>query len=91
MPSVFWLLVFPLLRLAAILDKKLLIVAAIAIAATAGAIAGDLMASAAKRRAGVKDYPTILPVQGGLLDIMDAWIVAGSSCSIYGNPAAIVS
>jgi phosphatidate cytidylyltransferase len=41
------------------------------------AIAGDLAASAAKRRAGVKDYPAILPIQGGLLDIMDAWIVAG--------------
>ena len=67
---------FSAFALAAIPDKKLLIVAAIAIAATAGAIAGDLMASAAKRRAGVKDYPTILPVQGGLLDIMDAWIVA---------------
>ena len=63
--------------LAAILDKKLPIVVAIAAVATAGAIAGDLMASAAKRRAGVKDYPIILPVQGGLLDIMDAWIVAG--------------
>lgn len=68
---------FSAFALAAILDKKLLIVAAIATAATAGAIAGDLMASAAKRRAGVKDYPTILSVQGGLLDIMDAWIVAG--------------
>ena len=68
---------FTAFALAAILDKKLLIVVAIATAATAGAIAGDLMASAAKRRAGVKDYPIILPVQGGLLDIMDAWIVAG--------------
>ena len=68
---------FSAFALAAILDKKLLIVVAIATAATAGAIAGDLMASAAKRRAGVKDYPIILPVQGGLLDIMDAWIVAG--------------
>lgn len=63
--------------LAAILDKELPIIVAVAAVATAGAIAGDLMASAAKRRAGVKDYPIILPVQGGLLDIMDAWIVAG--------------
>lgn len=65
---------FSAFALAAILDKTLLIVAGVA---TAGAIAGDLMASAAKRRAGVKDYPVILPVQGGLLDIMDGWIVAG--------------
>lgn len=63
--------------LAVILDKELPIVVAIAAVAVAGAIAGDLMASAAKRRTGVKDYPIILPVQGGLLDIMDAWIVAG--------------
>jgi len=62
---------------AAVLDLKWLVAAAVAGAATAGAIAGDLMASAAKRRAGVKDYPAILPIQGGLLDIMDAWIVAG--------------
>lgn len=68
---------FSAFALAAIFDKKLLIVVAIAIAATAGAIAGDLIASAAKRRAGVKDYPIILPIQGGLLDVMDAWIVAG--------------
>lgn len=63
--------------LAAVLDLEWLVVAAVTVAATVGAIAGDLLASAAKRRAGVKDYPTILPVQGGLLDIMDAWIVAG--------------
>ena len=68
---------FSTFALAAIVEKELLIVVAIAIAATAGALAGDLIASAAKRRAGVKDYPIILPVQGGLLDIMDAWIVAG--------------
>jgi phosphatidate cytidylyltransferase len=65
------------IALAAILDKKLVIVVAIAIAATVGALTGDLMASAAKRRAGVKDYPAILPIQCGFLDIMDAWIVAG--------------
>lgn len=43
----------------------------------AAAVAGDLLGSLQKRRAGVKDYPTIMPVQGGLLDIMDSWIVAG--------------
>ena len=50
--------------------------ALLSIVITAGALAGDLLASAAKRRAGVKDYPAVLPIQGGLLDIMDAWIVA---------------
>ncbi len=42
------------------------------------AVAGDLAASALKRRAGVKDYPRVLPHQGGLLDITDAWITAGA-------------
>lgn len=41
------------------------------------AIAGDLLGSRAKRQAGVKDYPAVMTVQGGLLDIADAWIVAG--------------
>lgn len=49
---------------------------AIAATTTLGALIGDLTASAAKRRAGVKDYPAVLAVQGGLLDIYDAWIVA---------------
>jgi phosphatidate cytidylyltransferase len=56
------------------LGKLLLL---LALLSPPAAIAGDLAASAAKRRAGVKDYPAILPIQGGLLDIMDAWIVAG--------------
>lgn len=44
--------------------------------AAIAALAGDLTASAIKRKAGVKDYPAVLPVQGGLLDIVDSWIVA---------------
>ncbi|MFT3671389.1 phosphatidate cytidylyltransferase [Aestuariivirga sp.] len=51
-------------------------VMAIALVSTIAAVAGDLLASAAKRRAGVKDYPALLRSQGGLLDIYDAWIVA---------------
>ncbi len=41
------------------------------------AIGGDFLGSHAKRQAGVKDYPAVLTVQGGLLDIADAWLVAG--------------
>lgn len=41
------------------------------------AIAGDFLGSLAKRQAGVKDYPAVMRVQGGLLDIADAWLVAG--------------
>lgn len=48
----------------------------LALVTAVSALAGDLTASAIKRKAGVKDYPAILPVQGGLLDIVDSWIVA---------------
>jgi CDP-diglyceride synthetase len=41
------------------------------------AVAGDLLGSRAKRQAGVKDYPAVMSVQGCLLDIADAWLVAG--------------
>src|SRR5262249_28335601 len=50
----------------------------IAAAATAiAAVVGDLLGSAAKRAAGVKDYPAVIREQGGLLDLLDAWLVAG--------------
>ncbi|MFY0616292.1 phosphatidate cytidylyltransferase [Shimia sp.] len=42
------------------------------------AIAGDLTASRHKRIAKVKDYPRMLPRQGGLLDSLDSWIAAGA-------------
>jgi phosphatidate cytidylyltransferase len=48
----------------------------------AAALAGDLLGSSAKRRAGVKDYPPVMAVQGGLLDIMDSWIVAGAALAL---------
>lgn len=42
------------------------------------AVAGDLLASRIKRQAGVKDYPAVLPRQGGVFDITDAWITTGA-------------
>lgn len=54
-----------------------LVSAGVALAAGALTIAGDLAASHLKRLSGVKDYPQILPHQGGLLDITDAWIATG--------------
>ncbi|NLH80557.1 MAG: phosphatidate cytidylyltransferase [Phyllobacteriaceae bacterium] len=50
--------------------------AAMAAAVAVATVAGDLAASAVKRRAGVKDYPIVHPTQGGVLDVVDAWIVA---------------
>jgi CDP-diglyceride synthetase len=35
---------------------------------------GDIAASFGKRLAGVKDYPTLIANQGGLLDMFDSWI-----------------
>lgn len=62
--------------LSLVLDLPATTIIAIAAASTVGAVVGDLTASAAKRHAGVKDYPPVLKIQGGLLDIYDAWIVA---------------
>lgn len=56
------------------ISKFEMLVAAIVILLSA--LAGDLLGSRAKRRAGVKDYPPVMAVQGGLLDIADSWIVA---------------
>lgn len=66
--------------LAGALLAGLPVLATSAVALFAGALtlAGDLTASRLKRRSGVKDYPAILPHQGGLLDITDAWITAGA-------------
>jgi phosphatidate cytidylyltransferase len=53
-------------------------VAVLAAAVTAvAAVAGDVLGSMPKRRAGVKDYPAVMREQGGLLDILDAWLVVG--------------
>ncbi len=40
------------------------------------AFVGDVAASMQKRAAGVKDFPPVLKIQGGLLDITDSWIAA---------------
>lgn len=58
---------------------RIAFVAAVAAVAT---VAGDLTASAVKRRAGVKDYPVVHPVQGGVLDIVDAWIVTAPALAL---------
>ena len=52
--------------------------AAIALLTGALTVAGDLAASRLKRASGVKDFPVVLPHQGGLFDTTDAWIATGA-------------
>jgi phosphatidate cytidylyltransferase len=49
------------------------LVSAALLIALAG-LAGDLFASRLKRRVGVKDYSSVIPTQGGVLDVYDAFI-----------------
>jgi phosphatidate cytidylyltransferase len=45
-------------------------------------VTGDLAASLMKRRAGVKDFPPLVPHQGGLFDIFDSWIATGGALAV---------
>ncbi len=51
--------------------------AVVAASLPAAAIGGDLLESALKRRAGVKDMSRLLPGHGGLLDRMDSLLLTG--------------
>ncbi len=55
---------------------------AVAVVVAVFSVVGDLAASRLKRAAGVKDYPAVLPRQGGAFDIADAWIMTGPALAI---------
>lgn len=62
-------------------------IGAVALSVAVATVAGDLTASALKRRAGVKDYPVVHAVQGGALDVVDAWIVAAPVLALVSSLA----
>jgi phosphatidate cytidylyltransferase len=60
----------------------------VAVLIAVAAVVGDLAGSRLKRASGVKDYPQVLPRQGGLLDIADAWLIAGPLLVFLGSLGA---
>ena len=46
-------------------------------------LCGDLFASHLKRQAGVKDYGNLIPTQGGVLDLYDAFLFAAPVFYVY--------
>jgi phosphatidate cytidylyltransferase len=49
----------------------------------AGGQAGDLFASAIKRRAGLKDFGAVIPTQGGVLDVYDSLVLVSPLFAYY--------
>ena len=65
--------------------------AALALVAVLAAVLGDLIFSAIKRDAGYKDFRTLLPAHGGLLDRFDSFLVSAACCHLLLQALPLVS
>lgn len=65
--------------------NKALVLGAIAAVGSVIGIIGDLFASAIKRQCGIKDYGSIMPGHGGVLDRFDSILLVAPFVSIMGD------
>ncbi len=68
---------------ARLLDSDPLMWCGMALVAAVAGVAGDLIESQFKRKAGVKDSGTLIPGHGGLLDRFDALLLATPLACVY--------
>ncbi len=62
---------------------SMIVAALLALALAAASQVGDLMESALKRHAGVKDSGALIPGHGGLLDRVDGFLTAGPLMAVF--------
>jgi len=71
-----------LVAFAPLVSAPIGLLAAVASTGAVAAAVGDLAFSAVKRDAGLKDFPALIPAQGGLLDRIDGFLVAAACCDL---------